>query len=276
MITSLFPPRHIWVLTVSHPPGLGGYPLWIVLSALLLATAGIARGQSRDIRSHAEYGGSEGELRLKYEFYHDMWSERDVKHGRYAEWASHDRLKQDGFYFDGLQDSLWRFWTQGGQLIESSWWESGDRHGKTCYYDRRGRIESESNYRKGKLEGLKIDYYPSGKVSQIAQYHQGALHGKVTRYDRKGEAKKFMEYVEGRPQKEARPARPTKDSLDKPQPLPKAAPATKQPAVTKAPMDAQAHPAPKKAQAVPENSPINPEKPARKRSDKQAHETPID
>lgn len=170
-----------------------------------------ASAQSRDIRAHAEYGPTEGDLRLKYEFYHDMWSERDVKHGRYCEWQSHDRLQQSGYYFDGLQDSLWQFWYLNGQQQERSWWNAGLRHGKTTLFDKRGNIISERNFVNGTLNGLATDYFPNGKVRAILQYQNGALHGNVTTYTKKGVRKDILQYKEGKlvkPPKEPKKAEP--------------------------------------------------------------------
>ncbi len=158
--------------------------------------------QSRDIRAHAEYGTSEGELRLKYEFYHDMWSERDVKHGRYCEWQTKDRIQMTGFYFDGLQDSLWQYYYGNGAQKEKSWWAEGERHGKTSSYSKKGKLQNERYYSHGICNGLGTDYFPNGKVKAIRQYQSGDLHGNVTTYNRKGIRKDIYKYQEGKRVKE--------------------------------------------------------------------------
>ena len=129
--------------------------------------------QSRDLRPYAEYGTAEGELRLKYEYYHDMWSERDVKHGRFTEWNGNDKVNRQGYYFDGLQDSLWQYCYGNGKLKEVSEWDAGKRHGKTALYDKRGRLTKECTYKGGIQNGLAIIYFKNGKVRTIAQYHVG-------------------------------------------------------------------------------------------------------
>jgi antitoxin component YwqK of YwqJK toxin-antitoxin module len=174
--------------------------------------------QSRDIRAHAEYGTSEGELRLKYEFYHDMWSERDVKHGRYCEWQTKDRIQMTGFYFDGLQDSLWQYYYGNGAQKEKSWWAEGERHGKTSSYSKKGKLRSERYYSQGICNGLGTDYYPNGKVKAILQYQSGDLHGNVTTYNRNGIRKDSHKYQEGKRVKEKAEKDPkrTKESTKAP------------------------------------------------------------
>lgn len=182
------------------------YPLhlaigrWMKLVATMLTVlqSPNALAQSRDLRPHTEYGTADGDLRCKYEFYHDQWSERDVKHGRYSEWAAGDRLAIDGWYFDGLQDSTWKYWYINGKLKEVSNWEAGNRHGKTTLYDKGGSIVSETNYKLGSNEGLQIIYHSNGKVKSVAQYHNGVWHGNVTTYSKKGIRKRILEYKEGR------------------------------------------------------------------------------
>jgi antitoxin component YwqK of YwqJK toxin-antitoxin module len=179
------------------------------LPAQTISTGFSSREPSRDIRPQTEYD-SDGTLRLKYEFYHDLWSERDVKHGKYAIWTSNDRLTTQGFYFDGLQDSLWQYWYLNGKRKEVSWWEAGNRHGKTTLYDKEGQPTQEINYQNGQQEGLTICYHTNGKVKEIAQYHQGHRHGNVTTYTKKGIRKRIYQYEEGRKQRMPKPEKQPK------------------------------------------------------------------
>jgi hypothetical protein len=45
---------------------------------------------------------------MKYEFYHNFWSERDVKQGRYSRWSRKDILMEDGWYQEDKRDSVYR------------------------------------------------------------------------------------------------------------------------------------------------------------------------
>lgn len=196
----------------------------LAMAFFLLSTIH-GRAQSHDLRSHAEYGESEEDLRLKYQFYHDMWSERDVKHGRFSKWAGHDRLLVDGYYFEGLQDSLWRYWYGNGQLSESSYWRNGQRSGKTSLYDKKGRLLEEASYSLGKRDGITMRFHVNGKVQQVAQYRQGVLDGSVVNFNKKGIRKGTVSYQEGRklpqekePREKREKAEKTKEKVEKAEP----------------------------------------------------------
>lgn len=173
---------------------------WIIQIStnLLLFYPIIISAQSRDIRSHTQYGAADGDLRLKFEFYHDLWSERDVKHGKYSEWISKDRLKMEGYYFDGKQDSTWQYWYLNGNTRERSEWRDGYRHGKTTYYDNKGRIRSEYSFESGVKEGLSLIFFKNGRVKRVEQYHQNDLHGNSTTYKSNGVRKSILQYENGK------------------------------------------------------------------------------
>lgn len=154
--------------------------------------------QSRDIRTQATYGADSEHPRTKWEYYHDMWSERDVKHGRYSEWTASDELLVEGYYFDGAQDSIWKYWYLNGKLKEVSWWDAGLRNGTTSRFDRKGRLLEETNFRIGKTEGLTYTYYQNGKVKTLGQYLQGQRHGNFTCFSRRGASKAICQYDQGR------------------------------------------------------------------------------
>ena len=155
--------------------------------------------QSPDIRTHAEHDPEDGEIRLKYEFYFDLWSEREVRHGRFSRWASNGQLIENAEYAEDELNGLRRLYYSNGHPRESSWWKEGERHGSTREFDRKGRLLLESNYQSGQLHGIRTTYNEkTGKVRRMEQFHRGQLHGFVTDFNAKGAKKRVWKYEEGK------------------------------------------------------------------------------
>ena len=174
-------------------------PLYLIC---ILVLPGWLIGQTPDIRSYSEHHAHNGEVKLKYEFYYDQWSERNIRHGRYSEWALNGTLLLDAHYAEDQLDGLFQEWSANGRCREVSRWKAGLRHGVTSRYHREGWKETETQYQVGKKHGLETTFYASGKVKRISQYRNGDLHGFVTHYDSRGRQRSVWEYAEGRRVKE--------------------------------------------------------------------------
>lgn len=164
--------------------------------------------QSYDIRSTAEHHPQTGELRKKFEFYHDMWSEKDIPHGRYSEWAPNGEMTVDCHYSEGKKDSLFRSWYASGTMKEVSWWKNGMRNGMTRLYDRDGALLSETAFKADRFDGIVTLYHSNGRVKTISQYRQGRRHGHETQFNRRGKKKRVRKYEEGKRVKQAKEKQP--------------------------------------------------------------------
>lgn len=172
------------------------YRIICIQLLLYFGTQTDLQGQSPDIRTRADYHHS-GAPSFKYQYYHDFWSERDVKHGRWSEWRASGKLKEEGWYKHDKQDSLFTFYHKKGSPVEISSWREGLREGITQLFAK-GHLYCEQSYREGLLHGLYYEFFPNQQVKILSRYANGRLHGSWTRFNRAGKRIKSLEYVNGK------------------------------------------------------------------------------
>ncbi|MEO1384068.1 MAG: hypothetical protein AAFV78_12625, partial [Bacteroidota bacterium] len=61
----------------------------------------VGKAQKLDIRVAREYHTNGDFLKVKYEYYHDNWSEQQIIHGQYAEWSPNGVLLHEMTYSHG-------------------------------------------------------------------------------------------------------------------------------------------------------------------------------
>lgn len=155
-------------------------------------------GQSREIRTYSDYFPDSGKPRVKAKYYFDNWSEEMVYHGRYSEWSKKGIMRLDGYFLEGIQDSVHRHWNRKGFLCEIASWKEGEREGKTQLYGRKERLRSEKHYSQDKLEGVSYQYYRNGNIKTLSVFQNGYLNGSMTYFNRKGVPKRTRYFDRGK------------------------------------------------------------------------------
>ncbi|WP_300728050.1 toxin-antitoxin system YwqK family antitoxin [uncultured Bacteroides sp.] len=93
--------------------------------------------------------------------------------GKYEEYQ-YNKLKCDGFYKEGRQEGVFK------------------------YYDSEGRVKEEKSYKNGKLDGLQRTFYTTGKVEQERSFKNGRHDGRDVYYDYDGTLRRDHNYVDGK------------------------------------------------------------------------------
>lgn len=143
-------------------------------------------GQTRDIRTKSTYFDNSGELKCKFEYFYDFWSEKDVEHGRFSEWNKKGKLVVDCDYKEGKLDGLFHEWYKNGMPKETSDWMNGERNGLTQIYDKKGTLISETTFRNGLKNGLETIYYPNGRVEKLTTWIDGSREGQESYFTKNG------------------------------------------------------------------------------------------
>lgn len=153
---------------------------------------------------------------------------RGYLHGKVVQYHDNGKKKNEGFFYWGVQDSLFRAWNYDGKLIEKGYWEHSRKVGKWEYKYSDGSPNIIEEYvdsiphliefysRDGKHmvkngSGTKTEYHqaykllenrgyvlPEGaRVKEKYTYKNGLPHGSFEEYHSNGNPSVFGEYQNG-------------------------------------------------------------------------------
>jgi len=84
------------------------------------------------------------------ESYEVLKSDRKIRHGRYQQ-NLNNLILEDGYYKNGLKDSLWQGYNLSGSIISSGVYQSDQQIGKWNFYNRKGVLEQIYDFTDQKL-----------------------------------------------------------------------------------------------------------------------------
>ena len=117
-----------------------------------------------------------GTLHEEFQFYLDEG--QTVRHGSYSAFFEGGAVQTTGFYREGLKDSVWTHFDEGGRTTLVHTWRQGRKwEGPFLLYWPNGNPSEYGTYRHGLWHGAYVSYYPSGKTEVRAQYVDDQLHG---------------------------------------------------------------------------------------------------
>jgi antitoxin component YwqK of YwqJK toxin-antitoxin module len=98
-------------------------------------------------------------------------------------------LKSEGKRTNYLLDSIWNFYNQSGELVQSISYQVGEKNGYsiTYRYDNpkkpgRATMISKELYVKGKREGNSYYYFPTGELKEVVYYKENRKNGIAKEY----------------------------------------------------------------------------------------------
>ena len=107
------------------------------LLALLLCVAAVnLHAQNKEIRTQVEYHDNLTQVKVKFEYYFDFWSEQNVKHGRYSWWNKKGKLLIDCTYLDGLMHGTYIEYFPNGNIKQEVQYSKGKKNGKANTYSK--------------------------------------------------------------------------------------------------------------------------------------------
>lgn len=126
----------------------------IYISLILLIIPDIdAQHRGRDFRTQASYYGEE-DLKEKFQYYFDYWSEQQVKHGRYSRWDKSGQLRFDAMYFEGELDGRAISYYPDGGIARIEHYMKGEPDSVWLSYRSDGSLEQRIDF----LEGMRVQY----------------------------------------------------------------------------------------------------------------------
>ncbi len=121
------------------------------------------------------------------------------KNGDYVEYYSNEKLKVKGTYRAGLQEGIWEYYGENGNLIAKGNIINGDgsdissigvprngRDGTWTTYHSNGKIDQVSNWKSGKQNGAFTSKNEDGILTEESFYTDGKLNGNLKLYNSKG------------------------------------------------------------------------------------------
>ena len=147
----------------------------LLLAIIMFAFISVwGQAPNLEVRSHSDYHPRTQQLILKYHYYYDNWSEREVMHGRYTEWSPKGVLKQEARY-------------QNGKL-----------HGLQVLYWPNGEIKSITKFAEGVISGNREFYFRNGKLKRRESMVENVADGLTTVYNRQGEEIRRIDFIAGK------------------------------------------------------------------------------
>ncbi len=95
------------------------------------------------------------------EVYYVLKSNPDIKHGLYQKYGN-NKLKIEGYYKDGLKDSLWTEYGYSGTINTRGHYRNDKKEGLWTEYGYKGKIKSQGNYHDGKKSEQWKTYFSDG------------------------------------------------------------------------------------------------------------------
>lgn len=105
----------------------------------------------------------------------------------------------DGFYFDQVKDSLWRYFDDNtGIRVSEEFYRKDIPHGKWIIFYSDGKTPSEIiNYEKGKKEGEQFTYFENGNLKQKWTCKKSVVVGEIVYYHPNGKVRGEGQYDNG-------------------------------------------------------------------------------
>ena len=98
-----------------------------------------------------------------------------------------------GTYFNGLEDSLWKYY-ENGKLSEESWYFMGKLHGSSVKYYDSGQPMIKAFFTLGEQDSTHTLLSKSGVVLEKGQFEKGQRIGVWENFDEKGQLTRKEEY----------------------------------------------------------------------------------
>ena len=118
----------------------------------------------------------DGSIQEEFQFYLNQG--QTIKHGAYSAYYASGPLQMQGFYKEGLKDSIWSHFDENGRTTLKHTWRGGLKwEGAFRLYWPNGNPSEYGTYHQGLWHGTYASYYPSGKTEVSAQYVNHKLHG---------------------------------------------------------------------------------------------------
>lgn len=156
----------------------------------------VMKGQTIDIHKHIQYYPKSQQLKLKYEYYYDRWEEKNVKHGRYSEWAKNGTMRLDCQFQHNQLEGAMQFFDKKGKLSKTQIWEKGKLVKEVTFYAK-GKVKKEKEYAPQTGE---LTVYSRFSRKQTCNYKIHQTQGKYAQiyYDKTGKEVKrhtFSRYL---------------------------------------------------------------------------------
>lgn len=102
----------------------------------------------------------------------------------------------DGFYFDQVKDSLWRYYEENnGYRVAEEFYRKDIPYKQWIVFYSDGKTPSEVyNYDKGKKEGVQTTYFENGQIKEQWNCHQSIINGAIVFYHPNGKTRCNGEY----------------------------------------------------------------------------------
>ena len=144
----------------------------LIFSLVFICICSTVGAQPSTLHTDKEYHPNR-QLKKKWEYYIDEWSEKRILHGRFSEWDREGKLVYEAKYDEGKLDGITIHYHDNGEIERIDTYKAGVREG--AFYESRedGSLITEGNYFKGKLEGSVLYYNKKGKVTKKLVYHRG-------------------------------------------------------------------------------------------------------
>jgi uncharacterized protein len=152
-------------------------------------------GETTEKHGRWKYYDQKGKLEEEREYY------RDLLNGRVLAFHPNEKPRQEGYFVNNRQDSLFREWYENGKLKVEGWYKSDKPVGKWNYYYSDGRLKSVEEMDGGVLlvnefylpdsahtqlikdgNGELLIYYNTGSLKEFYQYKDGLKHGEFEEY----------------------------------------------------------------------------------------------
>ncbi len=106
-------------------------------------------------------------------------------------------LVSEGYKKNGLSDSTWSFFDHNGIIKQLSYYEKGLKNGCTITYDSVGVKKEERFYINDTLQNEVLSFYPSGEVKSVTNYEDGIKNKESIEYTIDGEISLEEFYEDG-------------------------------------------------------------------------------
>jgi protein TonB len=102
------------------------------------------------------------------EVYYVLKSDNSIRHGNYQLFANKDKLVTNGFYKNGLKDSLWTEYENDGKTLKTKGNYLDDKKiGVWEYYDYNGELEQKYDYTKNEILYFKLSENQTNKEYKV-------------------------------------------------------------------------------------------------------------
>ncbi len=182
---------------VAHRVAIPSVFCWLFCLAFLESQAQLDQAPYTKTATLYQGEGPDRNLREKYEYYYDFWTEQRVKHGRWSRFSSNGDILEEQNYEHGDKQGPHILYRSNGSIKIEEYYLAGELHGlRRCYFPD-GQLRETCTYREGKKEGSCLSYRRGGSLKYTQTYKAGEKHGEQLYYRRNGEVKQRKRYRDG-------------------------------------------------------------------------------